>query len=140
MRPWLIQSWMRSRFMGAISTAKLLWLLKTCRDGLCGPDIHVVESTLTVDDDIRRLTTIEMRRNLPMLLLTLMTTSRGLTLARSRTTTTADALVVRGGIVGERGEDRGCAGGLELRGEEGQRGWLGQGPCDELLELRWQPH
>lgn len=86
-------------------------------------DIHIVKPTLPVHHNIRRLTTIEMRRHFSMLLLTLMTTSGSLTLPRSRTTTPPDALVIRGGIVGERGEDGGVAGwlGLELGCQEGQR-------------------
>lgn len=83
-------------------------------------DIHVVESALAVDDYIGRLATIEMCGNLSMLLLTLVAASGGLALARGGTTTTTDALVVRGRIVGERGENGGGARGLELGGEEGQ--------------------
>lgn len=82
-------------------------------------DVHIVESTFPVHDNIRRLTTIEMCGDFSMLFLTLVTTAGGFALARSRTTTSTDTLVVRGGIVGERGKDGGGAGGLGLRGEEG---------------------
>lgn len=84
-------------------------------------NIHVLEPALAMDDNIRRLTTIEARRYLSMLLLTFVTTARGFTLARSRTTTATDTLVVGRGIVGERGEDVGVAGLLELGDEECQR-------------------
>lgn len=83
--------------------------------------IHIIESTLAVHNDVRCLTTIEVCRDFAVLLLTLVTTSRGFTLARSRTTATTDPLVIGGGIVREGRKDRGVAGWLELRDEEGQR-------------------
>lgn len=83
--------------------------------------IHVGFFTpCAADDNILGLTTIEAGGNLSVRLLTLVTTSRGLTLAGGGTTTTTDALVVGGGIVGERGEDGGIAGLLELRCQEDQ--------------------
>lgn len=82
-------------------------------------NVHVVPSSLAVHDDILRLTTIEARRDLAVLLLTLVTTSGSFTLAGGRTTTAADALVVGCGIIRERGENGGVAGLLESRGEEG---------------------
>lgn len=67
-------------------------------------DIHVTLLAIcSVNDMVRRLTTIEPRGNLSMLLLTLMTPSRGLTLARSRTSTASDFLAVGTGVIGERG-------------------------------------
>lgn len=77
-------------------------------------------STLSVDNNIGGLTTIEPGRDLSVLTLTLVTTTGGLTLAGSRTTTAADTLVVGRRIVGQRGEDVRAAL-LELRDEEGQR-------------------
>lgn len=85
-----------------------------------GKNEHVVPSPLAVHDDIRSLTTIEASRDLAVLLLTLVTTSGSFTLAGSWTTTTADALVVRCGIIGKRGENGGVAGLLECRCQEGQ--------------------
>jgi hypothetical protein len=90
------------------------------REGERKKNLHVLFSTLTVDNNVGRLTTIEPGRDLSMLTLTLVTASRGLTLAGSRTTTAADTLVVGRRIVGERGEDVRAAL-LELRDEEGQR-------------------
>ena len=67
-------------------------------------DIHVTLLAIrSVDDMVRRLTTIEPRGNLSMLLLALMTPSGGLTLARSRTSTASDSLVVGTGVIGKRG-------------------------------------
>lgn len=67
--------------------------------------IHIIKPPLTMDNNLRRLTTIKRRRNLSMLLLTLVTSSGGLTLARSRTTTSSNALVVGALCIGERGQD-----------------------------------
>ena len=67
-------------------------------------DIHVTLLAIrSVNDMVRRLTTIEPRGNLSMLLLTLVTPSRSLTLARSRTSTASDSLAVGTGVIGERG-------------------------------------
>lgn len=52
-------------------------------------------------DNVLRLPTIEVRRHFAMLLLTLVSAAGSLTLSRGRTATTANALVVGGGIVGE---------------------------------------
>ena len=82
-------------------------------------NLQVLSSSLAGDDDIGRLTTIKAGRDLSVLSLTLVTTTRCLTLARSGTTTAADALVIGGRIVGEGGEDVGAAL-LELRDEECQ--------------------
>lgn len=49
--------------------------------GALAKTIHVVPSPLAVHDDIRRLTTIEARRDLAVLLLTLVTTSGRFALA-----------------------------------------------------------
>lgn len=102
--------------------------------------VHVVPSPLAVHDDIGRLTTIEACRDLAVLFLTLVTTSGRFTLARGWTTTAADALVVRRGIIGERGENGGVAGLLECRGQKGQRRCLGEWSCNELRQLRRQRH
>lgn len=67
-----------------------------------GRDIHVVETTLTVHHDIWRLSTIEPRGDFSMLLLTLMTTSGGLTLTGRRTTTSSNSLIVRPRSIGQR--------------------------------------
>lgn len=82
-------------------------------------NLQVLSSSLAGDDDIGRLTTIETGWDLSVLSLTLVTTTGCLTLARSGTTTAADALVVGGRIVGEGGEDVRAAL-LELRDEECQ--------------------
>lgn len=79
-------------------------------------------------DQLRRLSSIEPRRHLAVLLLTLVPSSRRLALARRRTATLADALVVRSAGVGEAGEDV-CMPALllvlrrrlELRKQKGER-------------------
>lgn len=81
-----------------------------------GKNVHVIPSPLAVHNDIRRLTTIEARRDLAVLLLTLVATTGSFTLAGSWTTTTTDALVVRCGIIGKRGENGGVPRLLECRG------------------------
>jgi hypothetical protein len=65
-------------------------------------DIHVVEPTLTVHHNLRRLSTIEPRGDFSMLLLTLVATSRGLTLTGRRTTTSPNSLIVRPRSIGQR--------------------------------------
>lgn len=56
--------------------------------------VHVLEAPFAVHDDIGRLSTIEMRWHLAVLLLTFVTAAGGLTLAGGGTSTSADALVV----------------------------------------------
>lgn len=94
-------------------------------------DIHIIPPPLTMHDNLRRLTTIEPRRDLPVLILTLMTTTGRLSLPRGRTTTATDLLVVGAGVIGERGEDVGVPGLLlQLREEElcwGRHDWLDEG-------------
>lgn len=65
--------------------------------------LHVDAAALAVHDDILGLTTIEARWDLTVLTLTLVTTTGGLTLARSGTTASTDALVVGSRVVGEGG-------------------------------------
>lgn len=108
--------------------------------GALAKTVHVVPSPLAVHDDIRRLTTIEARRDLAVLLLTLVTTSGRFSLARGWTTTAANALVVRCGIIGKRGENGGVAGLLECRGQKGQWRCLGEWSRNELRQLRRQRH
>lgn len=82
--------------------------------------IRILESTLSMHHNIRRLTTIKARRDLSMLLLTFMTSSRGLSLARCWTTTASNTLVVGPRSVGDGSQDVSIAGLLELREEEGK--------------------
>lgn len=93
-------------------------------------DIHIIPPPLTMHDNLRRLTTIEPRRDLPVLILTLMTTTGRLSLPRSGTTTASDLLVVGAGVIGERGEDVGVPGLLLQLGEEklcwGCHDWLSE--------------
>lgn len=63
-------------------------------------DVLVVETSLPVNNIVRRLSTIEAYWYLAVLLLTLMTSSRCLAVATRRTTTDSDTLVVRGFVVG----------------------------------------
>jgi hypothetical protein len=56
-----------------------------------------------MNNNLRRLTTIEPIRNTAVLLLTLVTTSGGLTFPGGRTTTSPNALVVGARVIGERG-------------------------------------
>ena len=56
---------------------------------------------------LRCLTTLESKRNLAMLLLTLVTSSGCFALARAGTATAADAVAVRSLGIGEGGENRG---------------------------------
>jgi hypothetical protein len=63
---------------------------------------NVVEPTLTVHHNLRRLSTIEPRGDFSMLLLTLVATSRGLTLTGRRTTTSPNSLIVRPRSIGQR--------------------------------------
>lgn len=56
-------------------------------------------------DNLRRLPTIKPRRNFPMLLLTLMTAPRRLSLPGRRTPTPSDSLAVGPGVVRKRGEN-----------------------------------
>lgn len=65
--------------------------------------LHVDAAALAVHDNILGLTTIEARWDFAVLTLTLVTTTRGLTLARSGTTASTDALVVGSRVVGEGG-------------------------------------
>lgn len=65
--------------------------------------LHVDAAALAVHDDILGLTTIEARWDFAVLTLTLVTTTGGLTLARSGTTASTDALVVSSRVVGEGG-------------------------------------
>lgn len=64
-------------------------------------NIHILKPTLSMHDNIRRLTTVETRRHLSMLSLTLMTASRGLSLPRGRTSTSSNPFVICPGVVGE---------------------------------------
>lgn len=77
--------------------------------------IQVLKSKASLLEDQRRLTTLEPRPDFPVLLLTLVTSSRRLALARRRTTTDSDSLLVRSCIVGQVGED-GCVPGLDGEG------------------------
>jgi len=74
-----------------------------------------------MDDNLRRLSTVEPRGDLSMLLLTLMTPSGSFSFPRSRTTTASDLLAVRTRIIGKRSEDVGVAALLlQLREQERQ--------------------
>lgn len=70
--------------------------------------ILVLKSSHTVSNVQRCLTTLEPRRHLSMLLLTLVTASRRLSLARRRAPTNTYASVVRSRIIGQRREDGGA--------------------------------
>lgn len=81
-----------------------------------------------MDDNLRRLATVEPGGHLSVLLLTLVTAARGLSLAGGGTTTASDSLVVGAQGVGERGEDVGVASlCLELGEKEGERRGRGGG-------------
>src|SRR5947207_1054931 len=63
-RPWLIQSWIRSRLMGDISRAKL-WHERLEREFLGDRHMEhaqILESLFSSDDLVWRLTTLELRR------------------------------------------------------------------------------
>lgn len=69
-----------------------------------------------------RLTTIEAIRHFSVLLLTLVTSSRRLTLSRGGTATPSNSFVVCTGVIGNGAQDGGIAGLLlmELRSEQGE--------------------
>lgn len=93
-------------------------------------------------DNLRRLPTIKPRRHLPMLFLTLITASRGLTLPRPRTPTPSDPLAIGARVVRERGENVGIAALLlELREQERQcwrrrKLWQAQRDLRPLVQRR----
>lgn len=95
--------------------------------------VNIIKPPLTMNNNIRRLTTIKRSGDLSMLLLTLVTSSGGFTLTGGRTTTSSDALVVGALGIGERGEDVRVptllvdGWGQEEGGEEVRRGG-GHGP------------
>lgn len=95
---------------------------------LGGYNLLVHFTSLAIYHNIRRLTTLEAERHLSMLLLTLVTSSRCLALARAGTTTAADNVVVCSLGVGKGGENRRRALLLvQERVEEGRNrlvGWL----------------
>lgn len=66
-------------------------------------DILVRKPPFSMNDVFRRLTTREPSRDLPVLLLTLVTATRGLSLARGGTATSSDPFVVGTWVTGERG-------------------------------------
>lgn len=70
-------------------------------NGKCEENIHILESALTMHNNIRCLSTIEPRWHFSMLLLTLVTPSGGFTLAGRGTATSSDPLIVGSGGVGE---------------------------------------
>lgn len=144
MRPWSIHSWMRSKFAGARSVVKLsghhrhisislLSLLPLSLSLSLFPsmrkkgarvkqtNIHIIKPPFPMHDNLWRLPTIKPRRHLPMLFLTLITTSRGLPLPRPRTPTPSDLLAIGARVVRKRGENVGIAALLlELREQERQ--------------------
>lgn len=65
--------------------------------------LHVDAASLAVDDDVGCLSSIEAGGDLSVLALTFVTATGGLTLARSGTTTSTNALVVGCRVVGEGG-------------------------------------
>jgi hypothetical protein len=77
--------------------------------------IHVLETPLSMHNLHRRLSSLEARGNLSMLLLTLVTTTGRLSLAGGGTATSSDALVVGFGDIAEGAKNR-CV--SDLRGEE----------------------
>lgn len=80
--------------------------------------VLVVEAAFAMDDLDWCLPAVEASWDLSMLLLTLVPATGRLTLARGSAAAAADAFVVCGGNVGERGEDGGVAGVLGLWMEE----------------------
>lgn len=79
-----------------------------------------IHETLGSMADVQRcLTTLPPSRHLSMLLLTLVTTTGRLSVARRRTATDADALVVGALVLGEVGEDGRAAGLNRQGGKEG---------------------
>ena len=72
--------------------------------------------------DQGRLTTLEPRVDLAVLLLTIMTSSRGLSVTRRGTTTDSLLLVEGAGVVGEVAENRGVSGLERQAGEVGRQG------------------
>lgn len=125
MRPWSIHSWMRSRFAGARSGVKLQALSVKVNPNIKegkGKDKHVCEPTLSMNHNFRRLSTIEPRGDLSMLLLTLMTPTGRLSLPRSRTPTASSLFTERSRVIGKRSEDVGVAA-LRLQLREQERQW-----------------
>lgn len=71
--------------------------------------LRILEASRASDDPVWCLSSVETRWHFSMLLLTLVTTARRLSLSTSRTATAPYALVVRAFVVGERGENRGVS-------------------------------
>lgn len=88
-------------------------------------NIHILKPPFPMDNILRCLTTRKPSRNLPMLFLTTLTTSRGLSFPRGRAATSTNSLVVGARVVGDGGEDV-CGAGVELGEERWGVGWFGE--------------
>jgi hypothetical protein len=108
-RPWSIHDWMRSRLMGDISTWKLCAYQPCCSATLllavCHSLIVLPPPSRRVGDGLRCLSTFKARGHLSVGVLTLLTSSSRLALARCRTATAADLLVVGALVIRQRCED-----------------------------------
>lgn len=90
--------------------------------------ILVIRSLMAVHNILRRLATLESRRDLSMLLLSLVTSSRCLSLSTRRTTSATNALLVGLVSVVQAGKDRGVA---------DDEGWEEEGGSDAIVGDRW---
>lgn len=103
-----------------------LYAIQVDRTHLDLERIVLSASALWVRNPLRCLTTLEACGHLAVRMLTLLTTTGGLSLTAGRSATALDALAVGAAVIGERGKDRGAAllllcelGGRSRSGENG---------------------